>query len=451
MSRLADLNRRTRAGRAFLDGRPDLSVVQSNQHLAKVQLIDPRTVEIHPPRWLWRQWLPQDMLTLLAGSPKTGKTTIAMKVAATVSSGGQWPDGTQAQPGNVLIWSGEDIAQVLIPRLQMNGGDFSRIRLVGGVKRFDTEQAFDPSEDMPALQRAIEEFGGCALLILDPVVSAVSGDSHKNAEVRRGLQPVVDLAETMGCAVLGITHLTKFSQGKDPLERITGSLAFGALARMTHVAIVGQDNDGTKTRLMLRAASNVGPADGGFEYRIEPTSMLSQAGELIETTRLDWVKSVEGDARKIIHEAEASAENQDDSRSEAEEWLIGLLRDRGGHADRNDVMTAARSAGFSERTVHRARESAGIDCKMNGFGAAKRSSWLLPDVLMPTMPKRLLDASHHPTNGTIGTYGTNDAIAGVTASSVTGINASHANPASHAMSPESGKNGTDGDNIEVVL
>ena len=445
MSLLSDLDRRTNAGRAFLDRNVERL---SGQLPAKVQLIDPRTVELRPIRWLWRQWLPQDMLTLLAGSPKTGKTTIAMKVAATVSSGGQWPDGTQSQPGNVLIWSGEDIDQVLIPRLTMNGADFSRIRLVGSVERFDNKRTFDPSEDMPALQNAIEALGGCALLILDPVVSAVSGDSHKNAEVRRGLQPVVDLAEVMGCAVLGITHLTKFSQGKDPLERITGSLAFGALARMTHVAVVGRGNDGAKTRLMLRCASNIGPADGGFEYQIESVSMLSQAGELIETTRLDWVRPVEGDTRKIIHEAEASTEDQDDSRSEAEEWLTSLLRDRGGHADRNDVMAAARSAGFSERTVHRAREGAGIDCKMSGFGAAKRSTWLLPDALMPTVPTAPIDASRHQTNGT---YGTNAVNAGVTTGPSSTTNVIHANRASHAMSQEGGTNAIGGGHIEVVL
>ena len=31
-----------------------------------------------------------------------------------------------------------------------------------------------------------------------------NGDSHKNAEVRRGLQPLVDLATVVRCVVLGI-------------------------------------------------------------------------------------------------------------------------------------------------------------------------------------------------------------------------------------------------------
>ena len=60
-----------------------------------------------------------------------------------------------------------------------------------------------------------------------PIVSAVAGDSHKGAEVRRALQPVVTLAQRLGCAVLGITHFSKGTNGRDPVERVTGSIAFG--------------------------------------------------------------------------------------------------------------------------------------------------------------------------------------------------------------------------------
>jgi hypothetical protein len=46
------------------------------------------------------------------------ETTLAMKMAATVSAGSRWPDGTTAAKGNVVIWSGEDDpADTLVPRL----------------------------------------------------------------------------------------------------------------------------------------------------------------------------------------------------------------------------------------------------------------------------------------------------------------------------------------------
>ena len=65
--------------------------------------------------------------------------------------------------------------------------------------------------------------------MLDPIVSVVKGDSHKNAETRLGLQPFCDLCAATGAAGLGVHHFTKNTAGGDPLDRISGSLAFGAL------------------------------------------------------------------------------------------------------------------------------------------------------------------------------------------------------------------------------
>ena len=112
---------------------------------------------------------------------------------------------------------------------------------------------------MEALRRKLVEIGDVRLLIVDPIVSAITGDSHKNAEVRRGLQPLADLAASTRCALLGITHFSKGTAGRDPVERLTGSLAFGALARVVLVAAKHQEEgeDGRTVRLFLRAKSNI--------------------------------------------------------------------------------------------------------------------------------------------------------------------------------------------------
>lgn len=59
--------------------------------------------------------------------------------------------------------------------------------------------------------------GDISLLIVDPVVNAIACDSHKNREVRRALQPLVDFGEKLCCAVLGISH---FSKGMKRLSKI---------------------------------------------------------------------------------------------------------------------------------------------------------------------------------------------------------------------------------------
>src|SRR4029077_3422294 len=109
--------------------------------------------------------------------------------------------------------------------------------------------------------KAARKLPDLKFVILDPVVAAVSGDSHKNTETRRGLQPVVDLAEQLQCAVLGITHLSKNTSGREPLERIAGSIAFGAVARVALATV--------------RPADQTRPA--AWSAR-SPTSVLTPAG-----------------------------------------------------------------------------------------------------------------------------------------------------------------------------
>jgi putative DNA primase/helicase len=144
------------------------------------------------------------MLTILGGAPGCGKTTIAIAAAAVITRGGTWPDGTRCtHPGDVLVWSGEDPASVTAARMKASGADLSRVHFIDGISGSDGE-AFDPGRDMPLLEAKAETLPAPRLLILDPIVSAVAGDSHKGAEVRRSLQPVVALGQRLGCAVLGM-------------------------------------------------------------------------------------------------------------------------------------------------------------------------------------------------------------------------------------------------------
>lgn len=220
--------------------------------------------------WLWLHWLARGKLGILAGPPGQGKTTIAIAAIATLTSGGRWPDGKRCKPGNALMWSGEDDpADTLVPRLVAAGADLTRVYFVTGSRIGGEVLPFDPARDLVQLTAQAEAIGDVHLLVVDPVVSAVAGDSHKNTEVRRALQPLVDLASYLNAAVLGISHFSKGTAGRDPTERVTGSVAFGAVARVVMVAAKVKNEDGDEDRRILaRAKSNIGPDDGGFEYSL---------------------------------------------------------------------------------------------------------------------------------------------------------------------------------------
>ena len=93
-------------------------------------------------------------------------------------------------------------------RLVAAGADMRRVHFIDGITGSEGE-AFDPGRDMLLLEATVEALPAARLLILDPIVSAVVGESHKGAEVRRSLQPVVALGQRLSCAVLGITHFSK--------------------------------------------------------------------------------------------------------------------------------------------------------------------------------------------------------------------------------------------------
>lgn len=325
-----------------------------------------------PIDWLWSGWLAAGKLHLIGGAPGTGKTTVAVALAATVSSGGRWPDGSRARAGSVVIWSGEDDnADTLNPRLRAAGADLQRVHTVGGVIDQGESYPFDPSRDMAALRDAISTLPDVRLIVIDPVVSAISGDSHKNAEVRRGLQPLVDLAGELRCALLGVTHFSKGTSGRDPVERITGSLAFGALARMVWVAAKQDtDDDRHARRVLLRAKSNNGPDGGGFAYDLRQEPLPDFPG--IEASRVIWGEAIDGTAREVLADAEAQGEDAEERR-DAASWLRELLS--GGELPVNEVKRQADDAGHAWRTVQRAMRTAGVESKRSGFG--ERAKWRL--------------------------------------------------------------------------
>lgn len=330
-------------------------------------------IEEKPVEWLWNGYIPLGKLTLLAGAGGTGKSTIAFSLAGTITNGGLWPDGTRcAAVGNVVIWSSEDDpADTIKPRLLAVSADVRRCGVItGATDAQGIGYPFDPANDMAALRGAVSQIGGISLLIIDPIVSAVTGDMNKANDVRRSLQTIVDFAAEMNCAVLGITHFAKGTAGKNSAERVIGSTAFKDFSRMTLVAAKDEESD---NRVFTRAKSNNSADTGGFSYSIDVVALHRG----IVTTCVKWGEPLQGSSRSILAKVEGDERQEGDKLKAAKQFLIETLTN--GPVASKEVLKHAREGyGITEDTLRRAYKDIGAKPTRIGFGSNGAWMWALP-------------------------------------------------------------------------
>lgn len=343
-------------------------------------------------RWLWPGWLAKGKLHILAGAGGTGKTTLLLGLIATITAGGRWPDGSHcSEPGNALIWSSEDDpADTLVPRLAAAGADLNRVHIIQGRTNAQGDaDPFDPANDIALLRETAQKIGGVSLLMLDPIVSAVKGDMHKANDVRRALQGVVDFAEQNLCAVVGISHFAKGGAGTSPADRVIGSQAFSALARTVLVAAKQEDSD---QRVLARAKSNIGTDEGGVSYIIEPCDI----GDGIEATRVQWGGVIEGSAREILGDVEATDDERLDDSDDPAEALRRILS--AGPLTGKDAKQLMTGNGYTQKQIRNARERLSVVTARTGFGSDTVVSWSLPQaqgefaLFQPSEPSASLPA-----------------------------------------------------------
>ena len=342
--------------------------------------------------WLWHGWLVEGGFHILAGAGSTGKTTIALSFAATISSGGRWPDGTRCEaPGNVLIWSSEDDPGFTIgPRLVAAGADLKRCHFVGGVGL--DRLPFDPATDIGKLEDEIGRIGGARFLLIDPIVSVVQGEGNSNPQVRRALQPLVDLGQRWHCAILGISHFNKGSRDSEPVDRVNGSLAYTALARVVMGTVRRNPEDLAEGDLpckFMRTKGNLAADSdsGGFEYGPEEVEIPTDAKR---ASRTKWGKAITGTAADNLREAESTA---DERGGGALDEAMDFIREElaGGPLAPKEIERRAKEAGIEARTLRRARERLGIKPgtpRVEGV----RYAWSLPPE--PTTARFWNDVDH---------------------------------------------------------
>jgi putative DNA primase/helicase len=146
------------------------------------------------------------------------------------------------------------------------------------------------------------------------------------------------------------------------VERVTGSIAFAALARLVLVAakVKAETEDDEPRRVLLRAKSNIGPDDGGFAYALERIEVAPE----VEGQCVRWHEALEGTARDLLAEAEAQPSN-DEASDDAAGFLRGLLAEAPIAA--KTIFAEASGAGYSRDQMQRAARRLGVERRKLGM------------------------------------------------------------------------------------
>jgi putative DNA primase/helicase len=325
-------------------------------------------IECTAINWLWPQRMVGDGLTIITGPVGISKSLISVDVAARVTTGGKWPDGTGHAPqGSVILFGAEDDAgKVVVPRLAAAGADLARVHVCQGAVNADDGDADAPAavileRHIEELRAALDEVADCRLIVFDPLPDYIAGDENNSAEVRRALVPLARLAQERNVAVLAVLHQNK-KNDLTTVQRIAGSGAFAQIARV--VLSIGThpedaDKETGKRRIMLVSKNNYGQRDVGQAYEIE-TRSNGQPG-------LVWQAGlVTMDADEIARRPTGGREHEE-RRGEAVDALRDLLAD--GEQNATTIMARLQDAGLGRRQIEHAKKV------LNVIPMKRRDGW----------------------------------------------------------------------------
>lgn len=254
-------------------GDDDAKIVGVSGRKYKYDLIvNAADVEPKPIDWLWENRVPFGFLTLFAGRTGSGKSLVAVDLAARLSRGTEMPlsGGHRHDPMRTLILSEDNTERLLVPRLEAAGADRKMIDMM--TIRAMAEFCLDDQTMWEDTYHAAKE---PRLVIVDPPANFLKGrDENSNEQVRSMLMTLSAWAEIENVAVILITHCNKGAKkGTEALDRVIASVAWTTASRLVHLLGIHPRDD----RLFLFAPckTNLGKLDRSLSYCIREAGLSS--------------------------------------------------------------------------------------------------------------------------------------------------------------------------------
>jgi archaellum biogenesis ATPase FlaH len=198
-----------------------------------------------PIEYLVDGLLPVGSLNMIAGKPKSGKSTLVRQLASCIAKGTDFL-GRSTTKGEVLYFASEELGAHLVEHFQLldiNDGIHVVLRRpgVGFVSR---------------LAATLKQLPDVKLVIIDPLVNFLPNvDMDNYGQTAPALADLVETAEKRGVVILAIHHLKKRAT-EEAGDAILGSSAIVA-AMCTSIFLTGEMGDMRKIRTSQRYGSRL--------------------------------------------------------------------------------------------------------------------------------------------------------------------------------------------------
>jgi len=339
-------------------GLDDFESVGSPGEATALRLVEAVDVIISRVRFLWANRIPLGAFTLIPGEEGVGKTTINTWIIANVTRG-TLPGELYGQPRHVIIIAPEDHREaVVVPRLKEAGADLKLVTFIDARIFGDAEHSIVIPRDLDEIAKVCRQ-RDTALVVIDSFVTTLpeTMKSISYKDTATVLKALGVYAEATNVAVLAPWHLNK-AGGSDTALRMMDSRGFRTAARSILLAVGDPEKHG-EVIVALDKTNGASLNTPAVRFRIDVASYTVEEID-IETGEIFYIPATCSVARPIGEEADngrdlarklltPAMERADDPKR----WLRNYLTET-GPCLRDQIMEAAKDAGFGEKKIQRA-------------------------------------------------------------------------------------------------
>ena len=211
-----------------------------------------------PRQWLWQPYIPQGAITVLAGQPGVGKSSLALAIAAQVTNATLLPD-----PESVLLVLPEDAdkAAVTAQFVALNG-DPDKLHL--STLNLDAKT---PDVHPAMIEKAMNEHTH-ALVIIDPMSAFTATSNASSAAARcNTYRKLAKIASNKRCAILLVANRVR-ANGRGPLvQTIEDAAVLAPIARS--VLVAGKAPNRSNQNVLLHVKSNYAKLGDALAFSID--------------------------------------------------------------------------------------------------------------------------------------------------------------------------------------